>query len=150
MRRLPVLAFTLFAVLALSACATAQEGPVDTDNTAPTPGAAASAPAASEPAASAPAAGGGGCSASTEAPAVTVNIHDFAFGPAEVTATVGQTIGWTNEDSAAHTATTDDGGCDTGAIAQDATAGLVFDAAGTYAYHCKIHPNMTGTITITE
>jgi plastocyanin len=144
MRRLPVLAFTVFALLALSACATAQEGPVDTDNTAPTPA------GASEPAASAPAAGGGGCSASSEAPAVTVNIQDFAFAPPEVTAAVGETIGWTNGDSTAHTATTDDGGCDTGNIAQNATGGLVFNAAGTYAYHCKIHPNMTGTITITE
>jgi plastocyanin len=144
MLRLPVLAFTLFALLALSACATAQEGATDTDNTAPTPA------GASEPAASAPAAGGGGCSASSDAPAVTVNIQNFAFAPPEVTAAVGETIGWTNGDSTAHTATTDDGGCDTGNIAQNATAGLVFDAAGTYAYHCKIHPNMTGTITITE
>ena len=144
MRRLPVLAFTLFALLALSACATAQEGATDTDNTAPTPA------GASEPAASAPAAGGGGCSASSDAPAVTVNIQNFAFAPPEVTAAVGETIGWTNADSTPHTASTDDGGCDTGNIAQNATAGLVFDAAGTYPYHCKIHPNMTATITITE
>jgi plastocyanin len=144
MRRLPVLAFTLFALLALSACATAQEGATDTDNTAPTPA------GASEPAASAPAAGGGGCSTSSDAPAVTVNIQNFAFAPPEVTAAVGETIGWTNADSTPHTASTDDGGCDTGNIAQNATAGLVFDAAGTYPYHCKIHPNMTATITITE
>jgi len=144
MRRLPVLVFSMFALLALSACATAQEGAVDTGNTAPTPA------AASEPAGSAPAAGGGGCSVSSEAAAVTVNIQNFAFAPAEVTAAVGETIGWKNADSAAHTATTYDGGCDTGNIEQDATVGLVFDAAGTYPYHCNIHPNMTGTITITE
>ena len=145
MRRLPVLVFTLFALVALSACASSTSGTAAPAATAPS-----AAPAASEPAASAPAAGGGGCSASSEAPAVTVNIQNFAFAPPEVTAAVGETIGWTNGDSTAHTATTDDGGCDTGNIAQNATAGLVFDAAGTYAYHCKIHPNMTGTITITE
>jgi plastocyanin len=145
MRRLPVLTFTLFALLALSACATAQEGSVSTDNTAPTPE-----PAASGPAASAPAAGGGGCATSAEAPAVTVNIQNFAFVPPEVTAKVGETIGWTNADSSPHTATPDSNACDTGNIAQNATAGLAFDAAGTYTYHCKIHPNMTGTITITE
>lgn len=137
MRRLPVLAFSLFALLALSACASAQEGPVDTDNTAPTPGAA-----------SAPAAGGGGCSTSSDEGAAQVGIENFTFSPGDVTAAVGETITWTNEDSAPHTATLDDGGCDTGNIAQGATAGLVFDAAGTYAYHCNIHPNMTGTITI--
>ena len=68
MRRLPVLAFSLFALLALSACATAQDGATDTGTAAP-----ATRPP-SEPAASAPAAGGGGCSASSEAAAVTV--HD--------------------------------------------------------------------------
>ena len=142
MRRLAVLAFSLFALLALSACATAQEGATDTGNTAPTPA------GASEPAGSAPAAGGGGCSVSSDAAAVTVNVQNFAFDPPEVTAGVGETIGWTNADSAPHTATTDDGACDTGNIAQNATAGLVFDAAGTYTYHCNVHPNMTGTITI--
>ena len=139
MRRLPVLAFSLFALLALSACATAQEGPVDTDNTAPTPGAAASAPAAG---------GGGGCTTSSEEGAAQVGIENFTFSPGEVTAAVGETITWTNSDSAPHTATLDDDSCSTDNIAQGATAGLVFDAAGTYPYHCKIHPNMTGTITI--
>jgi plastocyanin len=143
MRRLPVLAFSLFALLALSACASAQEGPTDTDNTAPTPGA-----VASEPAASAPAAGGGGCRTSSEEGAAQVGIENFTFSPGDVTAAVGETITWTNEDSAAHTATLDDGACGTDNIAQGTTAGLVFDAPGTYPYHCKIHPNMTGTITI--
>jgi plastocyanin len=138
MRRLPVLAFSLFALVALSACASSTGG-----TTAP----AASAPGAA-PAGSAPAAAGGGCSTSSEAAAVTVNIQNFAFDPPEVTAAVGETIGWTNADSAPHTATPDDGGCNTGNIAQNATAGLVFDAAGTYTYHCSVHPNMTGTITI--
>jgi plastocyanin len=143
MRRLPVIAFALFALLALSACASAQEGPVSTDNTAPTP-----APAGSAPAASAPAAGGGGCTTSSEAGAASVGIENFTFTPGDITAAVGETITWTNADSAAHTATLDDDSCSTDNIAQGASAGLVFDAAGTYPYHCKIHPNMHGTITI--
>ena len=143
MRRLPVLAFSLFALLALSACASSTGGTAAPAATAPTP-----APAGSEPAASAPAAGGGGCTTSSEEGAAQVGIENFTFSPGEVTAAVGETITWTNEDSAPHTATLDDGACDTGNIAQGATAGLVFDAAGTYPYHCTIHPNMTGTITI--
>ncbi|HEU5203724.1 MAG TPA: cupredoxin family copper-binding protein [Candidatus Limnocylindrales bacterium] len=139
MRRLPILAFSLFALFALSACASGS-------GTA-APAATAPQPAASEPAASAPAAGGG-CTASSEAGAVSVGIENFAFAPADVSAAVGETITWTNSDSAAHTATLDDGACDTGNIAQNASAGLVFDAAGTYPYHCTIHPNMKGTITI--
>jgi plastocyanin len=26
----------------------------------------------------------------------------------------------------------------------------VFTTAGTYAYHCSIHPDMTGTVTVTQ
>ena len=142
MRRLPVLAFALFALLALSACASSTGGTAAPAATAPSPAPAGSAPA------SAPAAGGGGCTTSSEPGAVTAGIENFTFDPADVTAAVGETITWTNADSAPHTVTLDDGACDTGNIAQNASAGLVFDAAGTYPYHCTIHPNMTGTITI--
>ena len=138
MRRIPLLAFSMFALLALSACATSTEGTAAPAATAPTP-----APAGSEPAA-----GGGGCTTSSEAGAVTAGMENFAFAPADVTAAVGETITWTNADSAPHTVTLDDGSCDTGNIAQGASAGLVFDAAGSYPYHCTVHPNMTGTITI--
>jgi plastocyanin len=138
MRRLSVLAFSMFALLALSACASSTGGGAAPAATAPT----------AAPAGSAPAAGGGGCSASTEAGAASVAIENFAFNPADVTAAVGETITWTNSDSAGHTATLDDGACDTGTIGPDASSGLVFDTAGTYTYHCTIHPNMTGSITI--
>ena len=138
MRRLPVLGFTLFALLAVAACASSTGGTAPAAATAPT----------AEPAGSAPAAGGGGCSASSDAGAASVAIENFAFNPADVSAAVGETITWTNSDSAGHTATLDDGSCDTGTIAPDASGGLVFDAAGTYTYHCTIHPNMTGSITI--
>lgn len=146
MRRLPVPAFTLVALLALSACASSTGGSAAPAATAPTPAPAGSA-AASAPA-SAPAAAGGGCTTSSEAGAVSAGIENFTFDPADVTAAVGETITWTNADSAPHTVTLDDGSCDTGNIAQNASAGLVFDAAGAYPYHCNIHPNMTGTITI--
>jgi plastocyanin len=138
MRRIPLVALSLFALLLLAACASSTEGTVAPAATAPTPA----------PAGSAPAAGGGGCTTSSEAGAVSVGIENFAFAPAEVTAAVGETIAWTNADSAPHTATLDDDSCDTGNIAQGASAGLVFDAPGTYPYHCSVHPNMTGTITI--
>jgi plastocyanin len=139
MRRISILALSLFALLALSACAS-DGGTAATGATAPQP--------AESAAASAPAAAGGGCATSSEAGAVSVGIENFAYAPADVSAAVGETITWTNSDSAPHTATLDDGACDTGNIAQNASAGLVFDAAGTYPYHCTIHPNMKGTITI--
>ena len=59
-------------------------------------------------------------------------------------------IGWTNNDSAGHTAALDDGTCTTDTIAPGTTQALVFSVPGTYPYHCNIHPTlMKGTITIT-
>jgi plastocyanin len=138
MRRFAALAVVAFSSLALAACS-GSDGATDAPATV-----AATAPAE----ASAPAEGG--CATSSEAGAVTVTIADFAYEPAEAEASVGETVSWTNEDAAGHTATLDDGGCDTGTIGGGSSGALVFNAAGTFAYHCTIHPTMTGTITVTE
>jgi plastocyanin len=90
------------------------------------------------------------CSPSNETGTVKVEIANFAFTPAEASATVGDTVTWTNADAAAHTATLDDGACATGNIPSDGSGSLVFNAAGTFKYHCAIHPTMTGTITVSE
>jgi plastocyanin len=98
-------------------------------------------------------AGGGACATAEAdaAAAATVEIKDFAYSPDPVTASVGDAISWTNGDSAPHTATLDDDSCGTGNLSQGATGALVFSAAGTYPYHCAVHPDqMTGTITVTE
>ncbi len=42
----------------------------------------------------------------------------------------------------------DDGACDTQSIAVGATAMLVFTAAGTYTYHCAIHPGQMKDVTV--
>ena len=105
----------------------------------PAASAAASAAAPSEAAPSeAPAAGGGDA----------VTIANFAFGPASLSVAAGTTVTWTNDDSAAHTATADDGSFDSSSIAPGATFSQAFDTAGTFAYHCSIHPNMTATIEV--
>jgi plastocyanin len=77
-----------------------------------------------------------------------VTIKNFAFGPAAIQAKVGEVIAFTNGDSAPHTASLDDGSCTTGTIAPGTSDGLVFTAAGTYPFHCKIHTTMKGTITV--
>ncbi len=100
-------------------------------------------------AASAPAAGGGAaCSQSATAGKVAVAIKNFAFGSGSIQAKVGDTITFTNGDSAPHTATLDDGSCSTGTISPSSSDGLTFTAAGTYPFHCKIHPSMHATITV--
>ena len=107
-----------------------------------------SAAAPSTAASASAAAGGGACTAANGTATVNVTVQNFAFSPSAITAKVGDVIGFTNKDSVGHTATVDDGSCSTDTIANGASATLTFTAAGTYPFHCKIHPSMKGTITV--
>ncbi|HSW66363.1 MAG TPA: cupredoxin domain-containing protein [Bacillota bacterium] len=92
-------------------------------------------------------------SSSAASPVATdkVTIADFAYTPASITVKKGTSVTWTNEDSAQHTVTIDDG---TGPHSQPLNKGdtytYTFSDAGTYKYHCTFHSNMTGTVTVTE
>jgi plastocyanin len=77
-----------------------------------------------------------------------VAISGFAFAPASVSVSVGDSVTWTNGDGVGHTATADDASFDTGTIAGGGTDSVTFATAGTFAYHCSIHPAMTGTVTV--
>lgn len=77
-----------------------------------------------------------------------VAIESFAFSPATLTIAVGDTVTWTNNDSAAHTATADDDSFDSGSLNRGDSFSHTFDEAGTYAYICTFHPNMTGEIVV--
>ena len=79
----------------------------------------------------------------------SVTIAGFAFSPATRTIAVGDKVTWTNNDGTAHTATANGGAFDTGSIAASGgSATITFSKAGTYAYHCTIHPSMTGRIVV--
>jgi plastocyanin len=80
---------------------------------------------------------------------VSVTIDNFAFSPATLDVAAGTTVTWTNEQDVTHTVTADDGSFDSGNIASGATFSHTFDAAGTIAYHCAIHPTMKASITVT-
>jgi plastocyanin len=77
-----------------------------------------------------------------------VEIKNMAFEPASVSIAVGDTVEWKNTMGMAHTATGDSGEFDSGPIASNATFSNVFTTAGTIAYHCEIHPFMTGTVVV--
>jgi plastocyanin len=87
------------------------------------------------------------CVAIAAAETVRVTITDLVFAPAAITVRVGDVIEWVNADFIAHTAT-DRGGAWDVPIAAGATATLTADRAGTFAYFCKYHPTMTGTLTV--
>lgn len=141
-----------FALAACSSSSTATTGPTTGPTSAPASVAPATTAAASEaPPASAAAASG--CTAGTAPATVALSIKDFAFSPGTITVKVGDVLGWKNDDGPAHTATLDDGSCDTGRIgggsAGDRTFVFGADAAGkTFSYHCAIHPRMTATIVV--
>jgi plastocyanin len=78
----------------------------------------------------------------------SVSIAGFAFQPGTVTVRVGDSVTWTNNDQVAHTADADNGSWGTGNIAAGASATLTFNSAGTYPYHCEIHPQMTGRVVV--
>jgi plastocyanin len=54
----------------------------------------------------------------------------------------------TNADAATHTWTADDGSWDSGSLANGASSTHTFGSAGTFAYHCAIHPSMKGTVVV--
>jgi plastocyanin len=59
------------------------------------------------------------------------------------------TITVTNRDTTAHTTTADDGkSFDTGNIDPGSSATISPPKAGTYKYHCNIHPFMHGTLVV--
>lgn len=88
--------------------------------------------------------------AAAEAPGAVV-IDNYQFAPATLTISVGSSITWTNQDSDIHSVAADDGdpvmfksaGMDT-----DDKFSFTFTKAGTYLYHCTLHPHMTGKIVV--
>ena len=79
-----------------------------------------------------------------------VQIVEFTYEPDPVVVQVGGKVTWQNEDSAPHTATADDGSFDTGTIEEGKLGSATFKEAGTFTYHCTIHPTMHGTVEVVE
>ena len=79
-----------------------------------------------------------------------VAIVDGAFQPGSILVQAGDTVTWTNTGSTPHTVTADDGSVDSGPLAPGASFSHTFPTAGLFTYHCAIHPEMTGAVTITQ
>jgi plastocyanin len=79
---------------------------------------------------------------------VRVSIHNFAFGPARLEVSRGTRLIWTNTDSDPHTVTSDKSLWASEALDTGNRFARVFKTAGTFPYHCSIHPFMHGTIIV--
>lgn len=73
----------------------------------------------------------------------------YGFSPATLTIRVGTTVIWKNVSLAPHTVTSDDGQTfDSGNVAVGGIFQFTFKNAGTFSYHCNIHPYMRATIIV--
>jgi plastocyanin len=84
-------------------------------------------------------AGGGG--------GADLTIVDFAFSPQELSVSEGQTITVLNNGDVAHTFTTDDGAVDE-TISSHATKEITLSGVTSGGFHCRFHPQMTGTLAV--
>lgn len=78
--------------------------------------------------------------------AALVDVRDGGFHPDTVRVAQGRAVRWTNRGQQTHdvrSATFDSGSLPPGWWFE-----LVFDAAGTIAVHCSLHPNETGTVVV--
>lgn len=82
--------------------------------------------------------GGGGTS---------ITIADFAFDPNTISVSGPTEITITNDDSAAHTFTLDDGSVDE-EIAAGESATVTVDVTESTGFICRFHPQMTGTVEV--
>ena len=83
-----------------------------------------------------------------------VILQDFEFRPAVTRLAVGEygpggEVRWVNNGPSTHTVTAEGGAFDSKALAPGAALLLRFEAAGTFDYHCTIHPAMKGQIIVT-
>jgi len=76
-----------------------------------------------------------------------VSIVDFSYMPGILRIKAGQTVMWRNDGTEQHDITGSD--WHSGPLDPGYTYRLTFGLAGTYAYRCSIHLDMTGSVVVT-
>jgi plastocyanin len=139
MRTIARAGFTLAVGIALAACSSGATTP--TNAPAASSGGATAAPASAAAAV---------CAKATTKGSVEIEIEDFKFKTEPIQAKVGDTITWTNKDTTPHSAAPDNNPeCATDTLNQGSSGSITYTVAGTYPYHCAIHPTqMKGTIVV--
>jgi plastocyanin len=82
---------------------------------------------------------------------IVANAGSNSFIPNPEEVKVGETMTWINDDSGRHTvASKDDGVFNSELMARGQSFSYTIDKAGEYPYSCSPHPNMVGTVVVTE
>ena len=93
-----------------------------------------------------PVAPGGGADVTID---IVADMGSGAFGSSPVTVNKGQTVAWRNTRATTHTATADGGAWDTQGISPSSTsAPIQMNTAGSFPYHCSLHPSMVATLVV--
>jgi plastocyanin len=99
-----------------------------------------------------------GCSKSYNSPmppvvatgSASVSIQNMAFMPDTARIKTGGSVTWTNMDGITHTVTSLTSLFDSGNLAAGKAFKFTFVTAGTFNYHCTIHPTMKGVVVVTN
>lgn len=78
---------------------------------------------------------------------ISIGSMTNGFVPTSITIKKGHTVTWTNRDSVDHTVV-GSGGIESGFVKPGQTYTRTFNTAGSFDYHCGIHPTMQGTINV--
>ncbi|MET8082006.1 plastocyanin/azurin family copper-binding protein [Streptomyces sp. NPDC005303] len=84
-------------------------------------------------------------------PDYQVDITGYKFGDGkQLVVEVGQTVRWTNHDSAPHTVTTTKApvAFDSGTLQKGDSWSYTFSKVGTYEYYCAVHPDMVSSVKV--
>src|SRR5262249_31556213 len=90
----------------------------------------------------------GGPSSSVTIPVGAASLRNQAYTPDEVSVAAGTTVTWMNTDYVSHTTTADGTGWNSGTVVPGGQFSFTFQTAGTFPYHCAIHPGMVGTVVV--
>lgn len=91
--------------------------------------------------------------------ASTMGSDAFSPNPSSASLAGRPKVIWTNADRQAdtyggtgtpHHLVSDTGLFDSGTLSVGESYSFLFSAAGTYSYHCTLHPSMVGSITLTQ
>ena len=87
------------------------------------------------------------------ASAITIQVGASALGsraysPPDLSVAVGTVVTWTNSDSVDHTTDSDGTAWHSGVLRPRGTFAVTFGTAGTFPYHCSIHPGMVGSVIV--
>lgn len=107
-----------------------------------------SAPSTSTAPSPAPAPTPGGVASSVAIVTGAETLGNRAYSPDTLSVAAGSTVTWTNTDAIAHTSTSDGNAWNSQTILPGGKFSFTFQNAGTYSYHCSIHPGMVGTVVV--